>query len=64
MQINTVRKEDPLVRFETQPGKQMQVNWGAFKLNGKRISLFLTTLGWSRFNFGLFVDNERFVTSV
>ena len=57
-----VRKEDPLVRFETQPGEQMQVDWGSFKLNGKHVSLFLATLGWSRFNFGLFVDNERFET--
>jgi transposase len=55
-------KDDPLVRFETRPGEQMQVDWGAFKLNGKRVSLFLATLGWSRFNFGLFVDNERFET--
>jgi transposase len=56
------RKDDPLVRFETPPGQQMQVDWGAFKLNGKRLSLFLATLGWSRFNFGLFVDDERFDT--
>lgn len=56
------RKEDPLIRFETPPGKQMQVDWGAFKLNGQRVSLFLATLGWSRFNFGLFVGNEQFET--
>jgi transposase len=55
-------KDDPVVRFETQPGEQMQVDWGAFKLNGKRVSLFLATLGWSRFNYGMFVDNERFET--
>ena len=40
----------------------MQVDWGAFRLNGQRISLFLATLGWSRFNFGVFVANERFDT--
>ncbi|MCH8961612.1 MAG: IS21 family transposase [Bacteroidetes bacterium] len=56
------RQEDPLVRFETAPGRQMQVDWGAFRLNGQRVSLFLATLGWSRFNFGLFVDNEQFET--
>jgi len=55
-------KDDPLVRFETPPGQQMQVDWGAFKLNGQRISLFLATLGWSRFNYGVFVDNEQFDT--
>ena len=56
------RKEDPLVRFETLPGQQMQVDWGAFKLSGGRVSLFLATLGWSRFTFGIFVENEQFDT--
>ncbi len=60
--LKPTAKDDPLVRFETPPGQQMQVDWGAFKLNGQRISLFLATLGWSRFNFGRFVDNERFET--
>ena len=50
------RREDPVVRFETDPGQQMQVDWGAFRLNGHRVSLFLATLGWSRFNFGVFVE--------
>lgn len=54
--------QDPVVRFETPPGLQMQVDWGAFKLNGQRISLFLATLGWSRFNYGEFVLNEQFET--
>jgi len=55
-------RPDPVVRFETEPGQQAQVDWGAFKLNGQRISLFLMTLGWSRFTYGEFVDNERFET--
>ena len=53
---------DPVVRFETEPGQQMQVDWGVFRLNGKRVSLFLSTLGWSRYAYGVFVDNERFST--
>jgi transposase len=60
--LKPTRKDDPLVRFETPPGRQMQVDWGAFKLNRRRVSLFLATLGWSRFNFGVFVANERFET--
>jgi transposase len=56
------RRDDPLVRFETPPGQQMQLDWGSFKLNGQRISLFLATLGWSRFSFGLFVEDEQFET--
>jgi transposase len=55
-------KADPLVRFETAPGRQMQVDWGAFRLNGQRVSLFLTTLGWSRFSYGVFVEDEKFPT--
>jgi transposase len=60
--LKPVPRADPLVRFETEPGDQMQIDWGAFKLEGQRISLFLATLGWSRFNHGLFVRNERFET--
>lgn len=60
--LKPTTKADPVVRFETEPGQQMQVDWGAFKLNGQRISLFLATLGWSRFNFGTFVKNEQFDT--
>ena len=55
-------KDDPVVRFETPPGHQMQVDWGSFKLSGQRISLFVATLGWSRFTFGVFVANEQFET--
>ncbi len=60
--LRPVRRDDPLVRFETTPGEQMQVDWGAFKLGNERISLFLATLDWSRYHFGRFVDNERFET--
>jgi transposase len=60
--LKPTRRDDPLVRFETPPGRQMQVDWGAFRLGGQRISLFLATLGWSRFTFGVFVENEQFGT--
>ena len=60
--LKPTRREDPVVRFETAPGQQMQVDWGAFRLNGQRVSLFLATLGWSRYTYGVFVDNERFDT--
>ena len=55
-------RPDPIVRFETDPGQQMQIDWGSFRLNNKRVSLFLCTLGWSRYSSGVFVDNERFDT--
>lgn len=55
-------KDDPVVRFETPPGRQMQVDWGSFRLGKQRISLFVATLGWSRYTFGMFVANEQFET--
>jgi hypothetical protein len=39
-------RNDLLVRFATPPGRQMQVDWGGFRLKGQRISLFLPTLAW------------------
>ena len=29
--LKPARKEDPVIRFETEPGKQMQVDWIEFK---------------------------------
>jgi len=48
-------RPDPLVRFETLPGQQMQVDWGAFRLGPVKVSAFVTTLGFSRNTFGTFV---------
>jgi len=55
-------RPDPLLRFETPAGQQMQVDWGAFRLGPLRLSAFVATLGFSRFTFGTFVENERFET--
>lgn len=56
------QRPDPLVRFETPAGQQMQVDWGAFRLGPARLSAFVATLGFSRCTFGTFVENERFET--
>ena len=56
------RRPDPLVRFETAAGQQMQVDWGAFRLGSMRLSAFVATLGFSRNTFGTFVENEQFKT--
>ncbi|MFN3717050.1 MAG: helix-turn-helix domain-containing protein, partial [Thiobacillus sp.] len=36
-------KADPVVRFETEPGRQMQVDWIEFKREG--LAAFVATLG-------------------
>lgn len=56
------RRADPLVRFETPPGQQMQVDWGAFRLGPVKVSAFVATLGFSRNTYGAFVENEQFKT--
>jgi len=55
-QVQQLRKEQSrlaYVRFETEPGRQAQVDWGAFQVNepdGRvtTLQLFLMTLGYSR----------------
>lgn len=53
-------KPDPVVSFETDPGQQMQVDWGVFRRGESPLSAFVATLGWSRYVYVEFVTNERF----
>jgi transposase len=54
--------EEPLIRFETEPGIQMQVDWVEFKKDG--LSAFVATLGFSRASFVEYVENERIETLI
>jgi transposase len=56
------RVTEPLVRFETPPGKQMQVDFVVFRRGRDRLSAFVATLGYSRMTFVVFVTNERVET--
>jgi transposase len=51
---------EPVMRFETEPGQQMQVDWCVFQKREPRLSAFVATLGYSRLSYVEFVDNERF----
>lgn len=51
-------KEEPIVRFETAPGQQMQIDWAEFKKKPDRLSAFIATLGYSRMSYVEFVNNE------
>ena len=39
---------DPVVRFETAPGKQLQVDWVEFRKGANALHVFCATLGYSR----------------
>ena len=53
---------EPLVRFETEPGRQMQVDWIEFKR--EHLSAFVATLGHSRASYVEYVSDERIETLV
>jgi transposase len=55
-------KDDPVVRFETAPGQQMQVDWVECKRDG--LSAFVATLGYSRAAYIQYVTDERIETLV
>ena len=54
----------PIVRFETAPGEQMQVDWAVIRRGSNRLSVFVATLGWSRAAYVEFVSDERVETLI
>jgi hypothetical protein len=57
-------KPDPVVRFETPPGQQMQVDWATIGRGADQLSVLIATLGWSRASYVEFCDDERLDASL
>ncbi|HXP05466.1 MAG TPA: IS21 family transposase [Stellaceae bacterium] len=55
---------EPIVRFETEPSEQMQVDWAVIRRGENRLSVFVATLGWSRATHIEFVTDERVETLI
>jgi transposase len=55
---------EPVIRFETGPGEQMQVDWAVIRRGENRLSVFVATLGWSRATYVEFVTDERVETLI
>ena len=55
---------DPMVRFETAPGEQMQVDWVEFRKGKNPLYAFCATLGFSRVSFVEFVTDIKVETLI
>lgn len=55
---------DPVVRFETAPGEQMQVDWVEFRKGKNPLYAFCATLGFSRASFVEFVTDIKVETLI
>jgi transposase len=55
---------DPVVRFETAMGEQLQVDWVEFRKGGAPLHAFCATLGFSRASYVEFVSNMKVETLI
>jgi len=60
--LKPVAIAEPLIRFETEPGRQLQVDFATIRRGRDRLSVFIATLGWSRAAYVEFVTDERLET--
>lgn len=55
---------EPLVRLETAPGEQMQVDWVEFRKGGDPLHAFCATLGYSRASYVEYVTDMKVETLI
>ena len=55
---------EPIVRFETEPGQQMQADWATVGSGAARLKVFIATLGWSRMAYVELCDDEQVETLI
>lgn len=60
--LRPVAKPEPMIRFETDPGRQMQADFATIRRGRDRLAVFIATLGWSRATYVEFVSDERMET--
>lgn len=62
VELRGSKEVPPVVRFETDPGKQMQVDWGQLRGGKQPLHAFVAVLGFSRALFVCITDNMRYET--
>ncbi len=60
--LRPVVDPEPVIRFETDPGRQMQADFATIRRGRERLAVFIATLGWSRATYVEFVHDERLET--
>jgi transposase len=60
--LRRVATPEPVIRFETDPGRQMQADFATIRRGRDRLAVFIATLGWSRATYVEFVSDERLET--
>ncbi len=63
-QIKPILPPEPVVRFETVPGEQMQVDWVEFRKGHRPLYAFCATLGYSRASYVEFVADMKVGTLI
>ena len=60
--LSVPQEQEPAVRFETEPGRQMLVDWGTMRNGRSPLHVFVAVLGYSRMLYIEFTDNMRYDT--
>jgi len=60
--LRPVAQPESVIRFETDPGRQMQADFATIRRGRDRLAVFIATLGWSRATYVEFVSDERLET--
>ncbi|CAA0163777.1 hypothetical+protein [Escherichia coli] len=60
--LSVPQEQEPAVRFETEPGRQMQVDWGTMRNDRSPLHVFVVVLGYSGILYIEFTDNMRYDT--
>lgn len=58
--LHLAKDPEPVVRFETEPGKQMQADWCELRKGKDPLYAFVATLGFSRDAFVMFTNSQCF----
>ena len=58
--LYAAKDTEPVVRFETEPGKQMQADWCELRKGKDPLHAFVVTLGYSRDAFVMFTTSQSF----